>query len=97
MESPDRDALIRQLLWDYSYSPAELDEVLSGKKDHAGHLTRDLIIRRILETYPWFTVIRIIPPEQIAPFLTSEQIAKLRSKSLQKQYAFVSKRLHQGL
>jgi len=97
MERTERETLIRQLLWDYNYSPGDLEDVLTGKKDHAGHLTKELIVRRILETYPWFTVIRIIPPDQLAPYLTREQIAKLRSKSLQKQYAFVSQRLQQDL
>jgi hypothetical protein len=97
MERIERDTLIRQLFWDYHYSPEEVEDVLSGKKDHAGHLTKELIVRRILETYPWFTVIRIIPPDQLAPLLTKEQIGKLRSKSLQKQYAFLSQTLQQNL
>ncbi len=97
MEKKQRLRLLRQLMWDYDVSPEVVDEVLRGTGKSAGHFNQEMIIRRLLETYPWFTVIAIISPGKLYAFLTEDQIKRLRSKSLQKHYAFVRQRLQQNL
>ena len=95
METTEKNKLIKQILWDYNIRPEDVEEVLSGKKKLAGHYTREMIFQKIIETYPWFTIIQIISPNEIQLLLTDQLIRKLRSPSLRKKYEFVQKRLHQ--
>ncbi len=82
-------------MWDYKISVDDIESVLNGEKDHIGHLTQDKIFARLLESYPWFTVVKLMTIEDIQMLLTSNVISQLRSKSLREKYEFVRYRLQQ--
>lgn len=90
-----RETLLRQITWDYNIPVKDIDAVLRGRIDSAGHLTRSDIFRRILESYPWFTVLEIFTPGEIKILLNKDVIEKLRSPSLRKKYEFISRRLQE--
>ncbi len=97
MEPSERRRLIKQVLWDYSIPVEDIEALLDGERDFAGHYTREIIFRKIIESYPWFTVIQLFNPQEIKELLTHQVIGKLRSPSLRKKYEFVRNRLHQTL
>jgi len=87
--------LLQQIIWDYNIPVDEIEEVLKGHKQMTGHYTRSMLIRRLLETYPWFTLIDMFTPEELKIMLDNDVIKTLRSPSLQKKYEFVQKRLQE--
>jgi len=91
----EKRRLFRQLIWDYSIPDEEIEAVFDGRKDMAGHYTRNMLFRKILETYPWFTIIQLFSPIEIQNLLTDDVIEKLRIPSLRAQYEFVQKRLQE--
>jgi hypothetical protein len=82
-------------MWDYKIPVEDLENVLNGKESHAGHYNRDLLFRKIIETYPWFTVLQLFAPEEIRVLLTENVINKLRVPSLRKKYDFIYRRLQE--
>lgn len=95
MQKGQRYRLLRALIWDYTIPVGEVDEVLSGKKSKAGHYNRQALFVKMLETFPWFTIIQLFTPNEIKKMLTDEVIKKLRMPSLRSKYEFVKKRLHE--
>jgi hypothetical protein len=95
MADSSRYILLRQLIWDYTIPLFEIELLLSGKLENAGHYTRKMLFVKILETYPWFTVLQLFSPEDIKSILTIEVIKSLRMPSLQKKYGFIQKRLQE--
>jgi hypothetical protein len=95
MQEEQRYRLLRGLMWDYNIPVEDLDDVLSGKKVRAGHYDRQSLFVKMLETYPWFTIISFFPVYEIKEMLTDEVIKKLRMPSLRNKYEFVKKRLHE--
>jgi len=93
----DRIKLMRSLMWDYNIPPEHCLEVLEGKRERAGHYTEATLFRKLLESYRWFTILRIIPPNRIYTLLTDEVIQSLRFKSLSKRYEFIRQELHRTL
>jgi hypothetical protein len=89
--------LCRQLSWDYSIPPEDIAAVIRGEKEMAGHDDRKAIFRKALETFPWFTVLKLFEPEEINALLTDSLIGDLRMPSLRKHYAFIKKRLQETL
>jgi hypothetical protein len=89
----ERLNLMRSLMWDYPISPEECLEVLEGKREKAGHYTETSLFRKLLESYRWFTILKIIPPQRILELLTDNVIKSLRFKSLSTRYAFIRKEL----
>ena len=95
MDTAKRNTVMKQILWDYSISAEDIDAVLRGELKQAGHYNQEMIFLKILESYPWFTILQLFSPIQIKYFLTSEVIKKLRSPSLRLKYEFVQQRLQQ--
>jgi len=44
-------------MWDYSISAGEIEELLDGKIDKAGHYTREKLFAKMLIGLPWYTII----------------------------------------
>jgi len=98
MFSKDRKLeLMRGLMWDYHYPPEHCLAVLEGEREYAGHYDEKKLFRKLLESYPWFTVLNIIPPERIRELLTKDVVQSLRFESLRKKYEFIRDRLPKAL
>ena len=95
MNIEDRYKILRQIMWDYKIPPEDVMEVLEGKKEKAGHYTRETLMVKLLESYPWFTIVELFTPEELRKLISDKVINKLRFKSLRTKYEFVQKRLHQ--
>ncbi|MFA5330632.1 MAG: hypothetical protein WC384_22760 [Prolixibacteraceae bacterium] len=95
MDSIEKNKILNQILWDYDISAEEIEAVLNGEKERAGHYTREMLFQKMIETYSWFTIIQLFTPNEIQILLTSRTISKLRSPSLRQKYEFVKKRLQQ--
>ncbi len=89
----EKSKIFKQIAWDYKISPDEIEAVLLDNKEKAGHYSRADIFKKLLESYPWFTIINILPVESIQQLLNDELIQKLRSASLRSNYTYVKSRL----
>ena len=63
------------------------------EKEKAGHYSKTDIFKKIIESYPWFTILNILPVEAVQKLLSDELIQKLRSDSLRSKYTYVKSRL----
>jgi predicted permease len=95
MELKERHKIFRQLMWDYNISPLELDAVMTGKAEWAGHYNKQAIIVKLLESCPWFTIVQLFTQPELYSLLTNEIIEKLHFISLRTKYSYVQKRLQQ--
>ncbi|MDD3563016.1 MAG: hypothetical protein RBQ87_08060 [Candidatus Cloacimonadaceae bacterium] len=81
------------LMWDYNISAQDSYEVLIGSKPMAGHYDQFSLFRKMLETFPWFTIMELLPLPRIKELLTEQVTTKLRSKQLQTRYEYIRDRL----
>lgn len=95
MDSAQREKLLNQLMWDYNFPTEDIDAVIKGNKISVGHYTREMLFQKMLESYPWFTILKFYSPIEIKALLTNETITKLRSPSLRSKYEFVQQRLQE--
>ena len=89
--------LMKGLMWDYNIPPEHCLEVLEGSRKTAGHYNEATLFRKLLESYPWFTVLKILTVERISELLTEKVIQSLRFKSIRTAYEFVRKRLSEAV
>ena len=90
-----KEKIYRLLMWDYDISPEEVDKLVKGETEFAGHYDINNLFRKMLESFPWFTIIKLFEINTIAELLTDQIINKLRTQSLRKTYFYVKKRLHE--
>lgn len=89
--------LMMSLMWDYNISPDHCLQVLEGKRKKAGHYTETTLFKKLVESYRWFTILKILPVKRIYQLLNDDFINSLRFKSLSKNYEFIRKELHRTL
>jgi hypothetical protein len=95
MEQFERNKLFRQVMWDYNIPVADIEALFAGKKKQAGHYSRITLFRKMLESYSWFTLLKIFTPEEIKIMLNNDVINGLRTPSLKNKYEFIRKRLQE--
>jgi len=95
MNQKEQIRIYEQLSWDYNISPEDIESVIKGEKEGIGHFTRETLFIRMLETYPWFTILKLFTVEEVQKLLTVRVVSRLRSPSLRKKYEFVRHRLQQ--
>ena len=91
MPSPDK--LFRALMWDYNISPQECIDVLEGRIPSAGHYTRESLFKKMLESFPWFTIIEMLNLNIIKELMTDSVIDSLRTEKLRRRYRFIHDKL----
>jgi len=90
-----KNKLLQQIVWDYNIPAEHIEWLLKGECENAGHYTREMLFKKIVESYSWFTVIQLFTLNDVQKLLTDKLILQFRSPSLRKQYGFVQKRLQQ--
>ena len=92
-----RLAIIRKILWDYNISGEDCISVLEGRQHSAGHYNEQNLFIKVLESFPWYTVMDLVPLDRIRALLTEELINKLRAEQLKKRYEFIRARLSEAI
>jgi hypothetical protein len=87
------DEAIKEILskinWDTPFSNDDLYQVFTGKREKIGSIDKTKIYTRILNTFNWYTVMKIIPKEEW-PFLLSDNVInKLFPRQLRNKYLHV--------
>lgn len=95
MTGTEKHIFFERITWDTTISPEDVESVLSGAKDKVGYYDKFALFTRILESYPWFTLIDFFTHQQLKELLSEEVIQQIRSASLRHQYEFVRKRLQE--
>jgi len=97
MDKQQRHKILESVMWDYPISAADMEDLLDGKIDKAGHYTREQLFAKILTGLPWYTIIRLVPVEKVKEMLTDKVISILWPVSVRKKYEYVRKRLQEAL
>jgi len=85
----------RQIMWDCSISKKDIETLLSGDIEQAGHYSQNSLFLKILQSLPWFSLLETLGQEKIQELLTDELIAKIKSESIRKKYTYVKQRLRE--
>ena len=64
MDKQQRHKMLESVMWDYSITAGEMEELLDGKIDKAGHYTRKQLFAKMLTGLPWYTIIQVVPVEK---------------------------------
>jgi hypothetical protein len=97
MDRRQRHKVLKSVMWDYNISAVDMENLLKGKIEKAGHYTREKLFAKMLVGLPWYTILQLLPVETVKEMLTDELIGTLWPKSVQKQYTYVRKRLQEAL
>lgn len=95
--TPLQKEVFGALMWDYDYTPEQVANALFDDTVPCGHYSGEALFRKLLESYPWFTVIQVMPINKIAYYLRLGAADKLRFADMKKRYKDVANRLQSSL
>ncbi len=81
--------VLSKINWDTPLSNDELYQVFTGARQQIGSIDKNWIYARILNTFNWYTVLKIIPGDEL-PFLLSDKVINnLFPRQLRNKYQHV--------
>jgi hypothetical protein len=80
---------LARINWDTPVSTDELYGILTGKNEPVGGIDKNWIYIRLLNSFNWYTVLKIIPPDEIPALLSDDVINKLFPRQLRNKYRHV--------
>ena len=79
----ERRALFKRIMWDYTYTPQEVEAIVQsvglGKE-------KIMIYRKILMSERWYNIIKILSSEELKEALQEEVLKTIWIESLRKLY-----------
>jgi len=82
-------------MWDYNIPKEDIEKLLSGKIERAGHYDREGLFLKMLQSLSWFTLVRTLGIEFIKENLSEKIITKIWIKSIAEKYTYVKSRLQE--
>ncbi|MEE4607032.1 MAG: hypothetical protein V2J65_37550 [Desulfobacteraceae bacterium] len=80
--------MLSRLYWDVKVQPDQLLELLKGKIERIGHVDIQNLYYRMLTTFDWYTILRIVPDDKLGDLLSDAVIDKIRFKDLKEKFLY---------
>jgi hypothetical protein len=80
--------LLSKLYWDMEINPDELYSLLIGETDKIGHIQQSNLFYRILISYDWYTILKLIPPKEFNKLLEDDILNRIHPKDLKEKYLY---------
>lgn len=82
------------IFWDYDVDVIQLYLITLEQEPGYAFLTREYILKRILERVPWYSILKLYGKDYLIHNLTHELIEKIRDREIRNRYELVRKVLH---
>ncbi len=80
--------LLAKAFWDKRIDENRLYELLTGRIETTPEIDRKAVFSRLLSTYDWFTLLRLIPEHLLGEALDDEVINRLYPRQMREKYKY---------
>jgi hypothetical protein len=81
-------SMLSRLYWDVEVQPDQLYELLKGRIERIGHVDILNLYYRMLTTFDWYTILRIVPKDELGELLSDAVIDKIRFKDMKEKFLY---------
>jgi len=89
--------LLGKICWDIKIDKTCLYDLLHGNINKIGSMDRINLYTRLLTSYNWYLLLKIIPRKDIMIALSDDVIKRIFPKDLKKQYLYARKLLSETI
>lgn len=87
----EKDKLLSRLYWDRNVELSKLYHLLYGETDECEYLDKTNLFCRLLSTYDWYTLLKLIPLSKSNDILSEQVLNRLYPKELKKKFLYARK------
>jgi hypothetical protein len=80
--------MLSRLYWDVSVEPEQLYGLLKGEIERIGHVDILNLYYRMLMTFDWYTILRIVPNDKLGDLLSDPVLDRIRFKDLKEKFLY---------
>ena len=84
----EKEKLLSKLFWDLNVDVKQLNKLLNGEINRTGSIETADLYYRLLTTFDWHTLLKIVPKDKLAEMLNDSVINKIKSKDLRKRFIY---------
>ena len=91
LTEPEIKNMLSRLYWDVKVQPDQLHALLKGKIERIGHVDILNLYYRMLTTFDWYTILRIVPADKLGDLLSDAVLDKIRFRDLKEKFLYARK------
>ena len=80
--------MLSRLYWDMDVEPEQLYRMLDGEAEGIGYIDGSNLYARLLATYDWYTLLKLIPAKNLKHALSDQVINRLHPKELKDRFLY---------
>ena len=88
LSEPEIKNMLSRLYWDVKVQPGQLHELLTGKIERIGHVDILNLYYRMLMTYDWYTILKIVPEDKLGELLSDPVLDRIRFRDLKEKFLY---------
>jgi len=88
LSEPEIKKMLARLYWDVKVQPDELYALLKGEIERIGHVDNLNLYHRMLTTFDWYTILRIVPSDKLGDLLSDPVLDRIRFKDLKEKFLY---------
>jgi hypothetical protein len=88
LSEPEIKNMLSRLYWDVKVQPDQLHALLEGKIERIGHVDILHLYYRMLTTYDWYTILRIVPTDKLGDLLSDPVLDRIRFRDLKEKFLY---------
>jgi len=85
-----RQQVLKQILWDYSIKPEEVEKILSA----SNFSEKKIFYLKLLSSVSWYTLKNILSEKELREALSPDIISLIHIPTLREKYQYVSRLLY---
>ena len=91
LSEPEIKNMLSRLYWDVKMQPDELHALLKGEIERIGHVDILNLYYRMLTTFDWYTILRIVPTDKLGDLLSDAVLDRIRFRDLKEKFLYARK------
>lgn len=88
LSKEEKEELLSKLYWDMDVKPGHLYRLLHEEVRESGNIDKTNLYCRLLTTYDWYTLMKLIPASKIKEALSDAVINRLYPKDLRNRFLY---------
>ena len=88
LTEPEIKKMLSRLYWDVKVEPDQLYGLLKGDIERIGHVDIHNLYYRILTTFDWYTILSIVPVDQLGDLLSDPVLNRIRFSDLKEKFLY---------
>ncbi len=80
--------MLSRLYWDMDVDPDQLYRLLNEEINGIGHIDKTGLYSRLLATYDWYALLKLIPAGNLKHALNDQVIKRLYPKELRERFLY---------